>query len=126
MKILILNWRDIRHPRAGGAEMRLHQIYAPLTQQGHEVVLYSCAFPGCAKTENVDGIEVRRLGNDLTFAPLCTLNLKRWAKKHRADIVVEELNKLPIQVKKFDIQNQNKMVRFIFEEQIEERKKGLL
>jgi len=38
----------------------------------------------------------------------------------------EELNKLPIQVKKFDIQNQNKMVRFVFEEQIEERKKGLL
>ena len=38
----------------------------------------------------------------------------------------EELKKLPIQVKKFDIQNQNKLVRFIFEEQIEERNKGLL
>ena len=95
MKILILNWRDVKHPRAGGAEMRLHQIYAPLTQQGHEVVLYSCAFPGCKKQENVDGIEVHRLGNDLTFAPLCTLNIKRWAKRHNADVVVEELNKLP-------------------------------
>lgn len=95
MKILILNWRDIRHPRAGGAEMRLHQIYAPLTQQGHEVVLYSCAFPGCKKQESLDGIEVYRLGNDLSFAPLCTLNLKRWVKRHHSDIVVEELNKLP-------------------------------
>ncbi len=38
----------------------------------------------------------------------------------------EELAKLPVQVKKFDIQNQNKLVRFVFEEQIEERKKGLL
>ena len=38
----------------------------------------------------------------------------------------EELEKLPVQVKKFDINNQNKLVRFIFEEQIEERKKGLL
>jgi glycosyltransferase involved in cell wall biosynthesis len=95
VKILILNWRDIRHPRAGGAEMRLHQIYAPLTEQGHEVVLYSCAFPGCEKQENVDGIEIHRLGNDLIFAPLCTVNLKRWVKRHNADIVVEELNKLP-------------------------------
>jgi len=95
VKILILNWRDIRHPRAGGAEMRLHQIYAPLTQQGHEVVLYSSAFSGCKKQENVDGIEVHRLGNDLTFAPLCTLNLNKWVKKYQADIVVEELNKLP-------------------------------
>ncbi len=95
MKILILNWRDIKHPRAGGAEMRLHQIYSPLTQQGHEVVLYSCAFPGCRKWEDVDGIEVHRLGNDLTFAPLCTLGLRRWVKKNQPDIVVEELNKLP-------------------------------
>ncbi len=38
----------------------------------------------------------------------------------------EELEKLPIPVKKFDIQNQNKLVRFIFEEQIEERNKGLI
>ena len=75
--------------------MRLHQIYAPLTKQGHEVVLYSCAFPGCKKTENVDGIEVHRLGNDLTFAPRCTLGLRKWVKRHQPDIVVEELNKLP-------------------------------
>ena len=95
MKILILNWRDVKHPRAGGAEMRLHKIYAPMTQQGHEVVLYSCAFPGCRKEEVVDGIRIYRLGNDLTFAPLCTLNLRRWVRRHRPDIVVEELNKLP-------------------------------
>ncbi|MEA2069278.1 MAG: glycosyltransferase family 4 protein [Verrucomicrobiota bacterium] len=95
MKILILNWRDVLHPRAGGAEMRLHQIYAPLTQQGHEVVLYSCAFKGCKKQETVDGIAVHRMGNDLTFAPLCTLSLRIWVKQHQPDIVVEELNKLP-------------------------------
>lgn len=38
----------------------------------------------------------------------------------------EELKRLPTQVKNFDIRNQNKLVRFIFEEQIEERNKGLL
>ena len=96
LKILILNWRDVHHPRAGGAEMRLHKIYAPLIGQGHQVILYSCAFRGCGKSENLDGIEVHRLGNDLTFAPLCTLNLRRWVKKHQPDIVVEELNKLPL------------------------------
>ena len=74
MKILISNWRDIKHPRAGGAEMRLHKIYAPLTEAGHEVILYSCAFKGCEREEIVDGIKIYRLGSDLTFAPLCTLN----------------------------------------------------
>ncbi|MCP4704949.1 MAG: hypothetical protein GY865_10090 [candidate division Zixibacteria bacterium] len=38
----------------------------------------------------------------------------------------DELAKLPVQVKKFDVHSQNKLVRFVFEEQIEERKKGLL
>ncbi len=75
--------------------MRLHKIYAPLTQQGHEVVLYSCAFPGSKKEEQIDGIKVYRLGNDFTFVPLCMLNLKKWVKRHQSDIVVEELNKLP-------------------------------
>ena len=38
--------------------MRLHKIYAPLVRQGHQVVLYTCAFKGCTKEEVVDGILV--------------------------------------------------------------------
>ncbi len=95
MNILILNWRDAKHPRAGGADFRLQQVYAPLAKQGHEVVLYSCAFPGCEPTDNIDGIEVHRLGNDYVFSFLCMLKLRRWVKKHQPDVVVEDLNKLP-------------------------------
>lgn len=95
MKILLLNWRDAKHPRAGGADFRLQEVYAPLVRQGHEVVLYSCAFPGCTRTDTIDGIQVYRLGNDYTFSFLCTLKLMRWVKKHKSDVVVEDLNKLP-------------------------------
>lgn len=95
MKILILNWRDVKHPRAGGADFRLQHVYAPLARQGHEVVLYSCAFPGCEPDDTIDGIEVHRLGNDFTFSFLCMLKLRGWVEKHRPDIVVEDLNKLP-------------------------------
>lgn len=95
MRILILNWRDAKHPRAGGADFRLQQVYAPLTRQGHEVVLYSCAFPGCKPSENIEGIEVHRLGNDYTFSFLCTLKLRKWVRQHKPDVVVEDLNKLP-------------------------------
>jgi glycosyltransferase involved in cell wall biosynthesis len=95
LNILILNWRDARHPRAGGADIRLQEVYAPLTKQGHEVVLYCCAFPGCEREENLDGIEVHRLGNDYTFSFLCMFKLRGWVRKHRSDVVVEDLNKLP-------------------------------
>lgn len=95
MKILVLNWRDVKHPRAGGADVRLQQVYAPLVQQGHQVILYSCAFSGCLEKETVDGIEVHRLGNDLTFSFLCMLNLRKWVRLHQPDVVVEDFNKLP-------------------------------
>ena len=95
MKILILNWRDIKHPRAGGAEVRLHEVYSPLTKLGHEVVLYSCSFKNSANFEEIDGINIYRLGNDWIFALLCFLNLRKWINLHKPDIVIEDLNKLP-------------------------------
>ena len=39
MKFLIINWRDAKHPRAGGADFRLQNVYAPLVEKGHEVML---------------------------------------------------------------------------------------
>ncbi len=95
MRILVINWRDVRHPRAGGADFRLQQVYAPLARQGHKVILYSCAFPGCAPDDDIDGIEVHRLGRDATFSFLCMARLRGWVERHRPDVVVEDFNKLP-------------------------------
>ncbi|MBN2683924.1 MAG: glycosyltransferase family 4 protein [Pontiellaceae bacterium] len=95
MKILVVNWRDAKHPRAGGADFRLQHVYAPLTRLGHEVILYCCAFPGCEAGDHIDGIEVHRLGNDVTFSFLCMLKLRSWVNKHQPDVVVEDFNKLP-------------------------------
>ena len=95
MKILILNWRDIKHPRAGGAEIRLHEVYSPLAKQGHKIILYSCSFSNALRYECLDGIQIYRLGSDWTFVFQCFLNLRKWINFHKPDIVVEDLNKLP-------------------------------
>ena len=58
MRILIINWRDAKHPRAGGADFRLQNVYAPLLEKGHEVILYSCAFKNCSKNAIINGIRV--------------------------------------------------------------------
>ncbi len=94
MRILILNWRDIKHPRAGGAELRLHKVYEPLVKQGHDVFLFSCAFPNCLYEEVVNGIRVKRFGSDWNFALLCFFNLKSWIRDIRPDVVIEDFNKL--------------------------------
>lgn len=96
MRILVLNWRDIKHPRAGGAEVRLHKVYEPLVAQGHSVRLIVTRFEGSEEREDINGIEVVRLGSDANFWLLCAMHLPKWEKEFEADVVVEDFNKLPL------------------------------
>ena len=40
MRILWFNWRDIKHPEAGGAEVLTHEVMRRLVQRGHEMTLF--------------------------------------------------------------------------------------
>ena len=51
MNILIYNWRDIRNPAAGGAEVFTHEIAKRWVERGNEVRQFSSAFAGCGKEE---------------------------------------------------------------------------
>jgi hypothetical protein len=46
MKILALNWRDMHHPEAGGAEVHLHEILSHLARWGHETTQLSAGPDG--------------------------------------------------------------------------------
>jgi len=96
MKILLVNWQDLRNPDAGGAEIHLFALFRRLAARGHDVRLVCGGFPGGAREEKVDGIRVRRVGARWSFA------LKAWSAVRRAiaenppDVVVEDVNKLPL------------------------------
>jgi len=91
MRILILNWRDIRSPRAGGAEVLTHEIARRLVRGGHEVTWASSRPAGLAGREDVDGVEVLRRGSEVTTR----LSTPRLVRDPRWDVVVEEINTLP-------------------------------
>ena len=55
MKILFLNWRDKKNPKAGGAEVVTEEIAKRLVKKGHQVILLTSKFKGCQNKENVDG-----------------------------------------------------------------------
>jgi glycosyltransferase involved in cell wall biosynthesis len=95
MKILVLNWRDIKHPRAGGAEVRLHKVYERFVEIGHEVTLLSSSFRGASSCENVNGIDVRRMGSDLTHVFKVWRTARELLKTGEYDFLVEDFNKLP-------------------------------
>jgi len=91
MRILILNWRDIRSPRAGGAELLTHEIAKRLVARGHEVTWFTSRPSGAAAAEEIDGVQVVRRGSELTtrlFAP-------SFARTGTFDLVVEQINTLP-------------------------------
>jgi glycosyltransferase involved in cell wall biosynthesis len=90
MRILILNWRDIRSPRAGGAETLTHEVARRLAVH-HDVTWFTSRPDGLPAVENVDGVRVVRRGSELTtrlFAPV-------FARRSHFDVIVEEINTLP-------------------------------
>ena len=93
-RVLLLNWRDIRNPEAGGAEVHLHEVAKRLARDGFPCVQYSHAFPGCATEENVDGVTVRRAGGKLLFNYTVWFNLRRWCREHKIDVVLDDSNKI--------------------------------
>lgn len=62
MNILILNWRDIRNPRAGGAELLTHEIAKRWVALGHTVIIFSERYNGAQHEERIDGVSIIRRG----------------------------------------------------------------
>jgi glycosyltransferase involved in cell wall biosynthesis len=94
-RALILNERDPRHPRAGGAEVHVAEIFGRLAQRGHEVVLASCGFAGAPARETLQGLQVWRLGRLPLYYPRAAWACARSTRAGRFDVVIECLNKLP-------------------------------
>ena len=95
MRVLILNERDVRHPRAGGAEVHVEEIFSRLVARGWKVTEATSSFPGARPEENVSGLRVRRLGRLPLYYPRAAWSCARETRRGRFDVVVECLNKLP-------------------------------
>src|SRR3990167_1095837 len=94
MKILLLNWRDIKNPKAGGAELVTHKILEYLVQQGHQTTLFTASFPGALDYEVINGVFVERAGNRWTVH--LHAFLRYWSKyKGKFDLVIDEINTIP-------------------------------
>jgi glycosyltransferase involved in cell wall biosynthesis len=62
LRILAYNWRDLAHPRSGGAEVYLPSVAREWVKWGHEVTVFSAAVAGRPAEELVDGVRVLRRG----------------------------------------------------------------
>ena len=95
MKILVLNWQDIKNPLGGGAEVHLHEIFKRLVDRGHSVTLFCSSFSGAAPEETIDGIRVIRRGSRNLFNFIVPLMYQSRLRRERFDVVVDDINKIP-------------------------------
>jgi glycosyltransferase involved in cell wall biosynthesis len=94
-RVLVLNERDPLHPKAGGAETHVAEIFARIAARGAEITLASSRFAGAAARDEVRGMRVHRIGRMPFYYPRATRVCARDTRRDRYDVVVECLNKLP-------------------------------
>jgi glycosyltransferase involved in cell wall biosynthesis len=94
MRILVINWQDLRNPLAGGAEVHLHEVFSRIARRGHDVTLLCSMFDGAAGVETVDGVKVVRHGSRSLFNYIVPRMYRRIGGG-TFDVVVEDLNKIP-------------------------------
>jgi len=96
MNILVVNWQDLENPHAGGAEIHLFEIFTRLAAAGHRVRLVCSGWPGAPARATVRGLEVTRVGGRHTFALRGRAAVRRALRTERPDVLVEDVNKLPL------------------------------
>jgi glycosyltransferase involved in cell wall biosynthesis len=91
LKILILNWRDINHPQAGGAERYVHEIGRRLALK-HEVTFLCGGYPGASSEETIDGMRTIRRGGQYTIYIHAAMHLM---SVRSYDLIIDDINGIP-------------------------------
>lgn len=95
-RILAINWQDLKNPQGGGAEVHLQEILSRLGRWGHEVTLLCCGFEGAPAEEHYDHIRIVRRGRRANFNWIAPRAARRLMREQQFDLVLEDINKIPI------------------------------
>lgn len=99
MRILIVNWRDIAHPWAGGGEVNIHEQAKRWVQQGHQVTMLCGGYPvrhrGAPRDFMVDGVRIIRRGGRFTVYLRAAMYYLRHLRG-QFDVVIDVANGIPM------------------------------
>lgn len=114
MRILVVNWQDRDNPQAGGAELHLHEIFGRIARLGNTVDLLCSGWPGVPSRTNRDGIEIHRVGGRYTFQFFAHRYYRRYLSGNSYDVVIEDLNKLPLYLSRWGARRVVALVHHLF------------
>jgi glycosyltransferase involved in cell wall biosynthesis len=114
VRLLVVNWQDRENPQAGGAELHLHEIFGRLAARGHDVTLLCSGWAGCEPRVQLDGIDVHRVGHRYTFGLLAKRYYDRVLAPLDADVLVEDINKVPLYTPRWAARHTMALVPHLF------------
>jgi len=94
LRILVYNWRDIKHVWAGGAEVYVHELAKRWVKAGHKVTLFCGNDGNSQREEEIDGIKIIRRGGFYTVYLWAFLYYLIHFRR-RYDVVIESENGVP-------------------------------
>lgn len=94
LRILIYNWRDIKHKWSGGAEVYIHEMAKRWVKDGHQVTIFCGNDSECPSHESLDGIHiVRRGGFYMVYIWAALYYLIRFRGLY--DVIIDSENGIP-------------------------------
>lgn len=97
MKILIFNWRDVKHSWAGGGEMYIFELATRWVKMGHSITIfcgqdYKNTLPSF---EIINGIHIYRKGGMFSVYLWAIYYYFIYLKKTKPDVVIDVANGIP-------------------------------
>lgn len=91
---MILSWRDIKNPEAGGAEVLTFEVAKEWAAGGHKVTLITADYKGGPSHERLQGIEIIRKGS-LWSVWFWAYRVYKKNFAGKVDIVIDQINTIP-------------------------------
>jgi len=98
LNLVAVNWRDMRNPDAGGAEVHLHEILTRMAAHGHRVTLFAAGYPGGSQYDSYDGIDVVRQGTWYNANFALQRAVAAFVEREHVDLILEDINKIPFYI----------------------------
>jgi len=89
VKMLFICNKDVKNPKAGGGTWEGFRLMSRLAQNGHNIILVCPNYKGGSKEETIEGIKVKRVGNDLSFYIQLVFSYLFSTELRSCDLVVE-------------------------------------
>lgn len=92
-RVLVVNWKDIEHPSAGGAEQYVHEIARRWASSGVDVSWLTARPKGAPRRAEIEGMQIHRGGGTFSVYPYAA----GWLLRHgrRFDAIVDCQNGIP-------------------------------